>query len=311
MCNYRPVTLEEQKFASLPHHRQFFDSVNSSPFEFTMAKGTEIKHQYVSCPNGCLTAKGVASRHRDVNNCPRVRNSVITNMKLSGNAVSLKILTIESEQRSESASNTASNDNSSPPVPAVKNSASTKSTEPIVESPSGFTSELGQLTLPMAQSPEIPLHVASEQRQVTQGTISSKPFLNIPGTPDTIAPDSSCRVLGSPVKPMRDLNHDWLDPNLRREISSSKPSIDGESVVDSTSTVDTEEKPLSDIPLDDDDVKEISKAKRPRLNKDTVTFQEDDNIRTSYFRTTSERYKDNLKVLGVYTGCIGILYLHR
>ena len=277
-----------------------------------MANETGIKHQYVKCPHGCLTTKGVPKQHRGLNNCPRIRQQRIAAMAPSGNTVPLRKLTTGSEQRSESGSTTASNGDASPLIPTTINSTSTLSEGPISKSPSTSSSEQGHLTLPRISSPEIPSHTASEPRQTTQSTISSsKPSLNIPGTPDTITSAHSRRVLGSPVKPMRALTHDWLDPSLRHEISSPKSSIHIESTVESASTVDDNEDALSQTPLEDDDVTKNSKITRPRMNKKTVTYQTNDALRTSFFRTSSQRLKDNLQILGVHTGCIGILYLHR
>jgi hypothetical protein len=48
-----------------------------------------------------------------------------------------------------------------------------------------------------------------------------------------------------------------------------------------------------------------------RLRSEELVYQTDKRKRETYFRTSSERLRENLRKIGVVTGCYGILYLHR
>jgi len=119
---------------------------------------------------------------------------------------------------------------------------------------------------------------------------------------------------------MRGLNDNYLDPALRHKTLSPRPSIDAVSVAESASVADeivglnreVSEK-LPSEPQDNFDAGEDknSKAKKPRLTLETVEYQTNARTRDTYYRNTSNRLKEKLKILGMYTNCIGILYLHR
>ena len=58
---------------------------------------------------------------------------------------------------------------------------------------------------------------------------------------------------------------------------------------------------------------ESSKPKRSRqtLKLETMIFQSDKKKRDTYYYNRSRYLKKNFEKLGIYTGCFGILYLHR
>jgi hypothetical protein len=116
------------------------------------------------------------------------------------------------------------------------------------------------------------------------------------------------------VRAPRDFGYDLLEPSLRPGGLSSRFRRDS-----TTETVSDEEEiesltgsgSQSKTALDDADDESKKRGKRPRLNVKTVEFQKDKRKRESYYRNTSDRLKEKLQVLGVYTGCFGVLYLHR
>jgi hypothetical protein len=151
---------------------------------------------------------------------------------------------------------------------------------------------------------------------------------NIPETPRISLPKSSNRPLGSPVRgPMgmdhsaldhSVLDHSILDPALRLPSFTSQSIIDTESDLksstandsdDEKTSIKTSSEPSQTLPS----TKEASsrKAKKLKLTVETVEYEKDDRIRDSYYRTTTERMGDNLRILGIKTGCYGILYLQR
>jgi hypothetical protein len=48
-----------------------------------------------------------------------------------------------------------------------------------------------------------------------------------------------------------------------------------------------------------------------RLTSNQVSYQPDKKKRETYYRNQSERLRESVRKLGNYTGCYGILYLHR
>lgn len=53
------------------------------------------------------------------------------------------------------------------------------------------------------------------------------------------------------------------------------------------------------------------KTKGKKLTLETVVYQEDKIRRENYYRTTGERMKESMRILGIHTNCYGILYLQR
>jgi hypothetical protein len=153
-------------------------------------------------------------------------------------------------------------------------------------------------------SPEIP------------SSVNTSRLPNIPETPQPFLPKSSNRALGSPVRPPMGMDHSVLDPTLRLPSFTSQ-SIDMESDLKSSTANDSDDEKTSmktsSEPSQRSSIKETSsrKTKRLKLTVETVEFEKDDRTRDSYYRTTSERMRDNLIILGIKTGCYGILYLQR
>jgi hypothetical protein len=124
-----------------------------------------------------------------------------------------------------------------------------------------------------------PIHLPEHQR------------LDIPETPQTPAPQSSRRPLGSPVKApiMQALDEIPSPEDKVPEKSSSNPRKDPPNSKNNTPR----------------------KRKKVKLAVDNVQYQTDEQTRDTYYRNKSQRLRDELKILGVYTGCYATLYIHR
>ena len=133
--------------------------------------------------------------------------------------------------------------------------------------------------------------------------------------PETPQRPSQRRPFGSPVRATRDLNYDFLDPAwkpLQRLGSSYERDLtptETVSVDENESLMDDRAQSKKTLLEEPDQSKR--RGKRPRLTLDTVEFQKDKRKRETYYRNTSDRLKEKLQILGIYSGCIGILYLHR
>jgi hypothetical protein len=159
------------------------------------------------------------------------------------------------------------------------------------------------MPLPAIMSPQIP----SPTRQT--------------GIPET--PQQHHRPFGSPVRAAQDFDYNSLEPSLRpgslssgfrRNSTPTETVSDGDEIKSLTgSGIEslTGSGSQSKTALDDPDDELKKRGKRPRLNVKTVEFQKDKRKRETYYRNTSDRLKKKLQVLGIYSGCIGILYLHR
>jgi hypothetical protein len=117
------------------------------------------------------------------------------------------------------------------------------------------------------------------------------------------------------MRAARDIDSNFLEPSLRPGSLSSDFPRDS-TPTETVSDVDEIESLMgggsqSKTVLDDPDDESKKRGKRPRLNVKTVEFQKDKRKRETYYRNTSDRLKEKLQVLGIYSGCIGILYLHR
>jgi hypothetical protein len=55
---------------------------------------------------------------------------------------------------------------------------------------------------------------------------------------------------------------------------------------------------------------EVCEGKK-RLRLEELVYQPDKRKREAYYRTSSERLRENVRKIGVVTGCYGILYLSR
>jgi hypothetical protein len=115
--------------------------------------------------------------------------------------------------------------------------------------------------------------------------------LDIPDTPQTPIPQSSCRPRGSPIRApiMQALNE---IPSLEDKVS---------------------EKSSSNIRKDPPDTKNNTprKQKKVKLTLENAKYQKNEKTRDTYYRTTSQRLRDELKILGIYSGCYAALYIHR
>ena len=176
----------------------------------------------------------------------------------------------------------------------ISQSSQSVTPAPLTPAPSTTAQDPRSVLPPPAMSPQIP----SPTRQT--------------GVPET--PQQRRHPFGSPVRAPRDFGYDLLEPSLRPGGLSSRFRRDS-----TTETVSDEEEieslmgsgSQSKTALDDADDESKKRGKRPRLNVKTVEFQKDKRKRESYYRNTSDRLKEKLQVLGVYTGCFGVLYLHR
>jgi hypothetical protein len=131
--------------------------------------------------------------------------------------------------------------------------------------------------------------------------------LGIPETPQRTLAHVG-RPFGSLVRPMQNLDEARLHPDLRTKTASSTY----ESASTRTADEDDDLGILSDDepPLEPGDATN-KRRKRPRLTAENVEFQTNKRKRELYYRVTAERLRTNFEILGIHTGCIGILYLHR
>lgn len=138
----------------------------------------------------------------------------------------------------------------------------------------------------------------------------------IPETPQRPLADVR-RPFGSPVRPMARLDEEHLHPDLRFRTAGSSsrdpPPSDTVSDEDDMDSLDDENLPRSpsETPFSEPSDVKNKPRKRQRLTLENAEYQRDKRTRDTYYRSTSERLKKNLQILGIYTGCIGILYIHR
>jgi hypothetical protein len=203
-----------------------------------------IKDQYIPCTRGCITARGVPTRHRGKNNCPRLRKERIQHMNLNDNSIhgvnSAANQETESAPLNESASSNVDLAVILPPVPLPTN-----------------ISEL---------NPPSPIPLPEHQR------------LDIPDTPQTPTPQSSCRPRGSPVRAPIMQALDEI-PSLEDKVS---------------------EKSSSNIRKDPPDTKNNTprKRKKVKLTLENAEYQKDEQTRDTYYRTISQRLRDRTKKFG-------------
>jgi hypothetical protein len=132
----------------------------------------------------------------------------------------------------------------------------------------------------------------------------------IPESPQTLFPASSKQPLGSPTRrlPIQSLDHSLLDPTLRH-LSFTSRSTDEISDLKSTTANDSDdERTLTKISSESS---QPPKTKGKKLTIDTVEYEENSTRRDNYYRTTGQRMKDSMTILGIRTRCYGILLLLR
>src|SRR5215475_5126376 len=126
-----------------------------------------------------------------------------------------------SRREAESASTDISNGSASSVALLTSNPSSALVPDSILQSPPISSPEQRQFSQP--QSPQIPLlgEQTLSQPLAQSPRIQSRRIpalvrrLDIPETPQTPTPSPSGRPLGSPVRRMRGLKDDYLDPALR------------------------------------------------------------------------------------------------
>ena len=135
-----------------------------------------------------------------------------------------------------------------------------------------------------------------------------------PGPSQTPTPQSSRRPLGSPVRApiMRALNEfpsvsvfgaSNLDEILSPEDKVSEKSSSNPPEASPDTKDDTSRKRKK--------VDASRKRKKVKLTLENVQYQRDHETRDTYYRNISKRLRDDLKTLGIYTGCYAALYIHR
>jgi len=206
-----------------------------------------------------------------------------------------------------------------PLSPSMTQASSAEPPIPEPWSPSMTQASSAEPPIPEPWSPSMTqassnLHLLPQTR-VDSPSIPSPGARDIPETPQhPLAPTR--RPFESPVRAMRNLDEHLLDPVLRPRIASSSSRRDPTptqtaSDVDLESSDEDLPRSQSNTPLEGPNDATKKRGKRPRLTPENVQYQPDKRKRESYYRNTGERLKKNLRIMGAYTGCIGVLYLHR
>jgi len=169
------------------------------------------------------------------------------------------------------------------------------------------------------RSPEIPLASGSILIQSPEIPAARNSRLVIPSTPQTPTPRPSNRPLGSPIRYMNspvlgELEEFPLDPTLQR--ASISPGPTSISVTSNIGGSPGEpESPLQNhsdaVVIDNQSKNKIKKIVKKRLTSSQFSYQPNNRIRETYYRNQSERVREYVKKLGIYTGCYGILLLVR
>ena len=115
---------------------------------------------------------------------------------------------------------------------------------------------------------------------------------------------------------MQSLTDDWIDPTflqvlekLSESASVSGNSDHGSSILDDDVFSEDEE----ETPKDTTVIRKNSSGipQKRKLDADDVNFEPDNRKRDSYYRNMGNCLRENLKILGNYTECYGILLLTR
>ena len=164
------------------------------------------------------------------------------------------------------------------------------------------------------RSPEIPSVSGSGFIQSPEIPLARNSRLVIPSTPQTPTPGPSNRPLGSPIRYMSPPEEFPLDPTLQR--ASINPGPTSISVTSNISgSPDETESSLQDhadaVVVNIQSQNESKKTVTKRLTSSQISYQPNNRIRETYYRNQSERVRESVKKLGIYTGCYGILLLLR
>jgi hypothetical protein len=94
-----------------------------------------------------------------------------------------------------------------------------------------------------------------------------------------------------------------------RHLSFTSQSTDEISDLKSTTANDSDDERTSTKTSSESSQPPKTKGKKPTM--DTVEYEPNPVKRDNYYRTTGERMKENMKILGIRTKCYGILLLLR
>jgi hypothetical protein len=261
------------------------------------------------CKNGCITTSGQPRRHYE-NNCPLVRKERIAQMNFAG--IHLLFLKL-------TAAEFAALQTTEPPPAALQTTepspAALQTTEP---SPAALqptrppTAAIS--TAAITRSPEIP----------SPSPVNAARF--IPESPSTPTPRQSWRPLGSPIKRSRApmvsqlLSESRVDPELlqirnRPAESSNAGSPTGEEWEEDQEEPQENTKDVVGALViksrsQDREGSQVSEVKR-RLTSEEMVYQTNKRKRETFYRNASERLRENVRKIGIVTGCYGILYIHR
>lgn len=297
-----------------------------------MAKESN-KDQWEACKNGCTSRSGRTTIHRHPTACPRRRGTRTVDVDLTGNKPHYIELTIGSLSTPTPAPRNTSNSEALSMAPMGSNSCITEVLEPRTMLQPPASPELGQWSPPAqpileALTPSFLEQRPSDEPEAMSPQIPSPQVpVGIPETPLTRRDPHLRRPLGSPVRPNQDFN-DLLDPLLMSRRLSVEPASGARAVGhEAEMQLDSNDGSLggshSTIPVlqyngngeekEEEEEEEILKQKRTRetLKLETMIFQSDKKKRDSYYYNRSRCLKNNFEKLGIYTGCFGILYLHR
>ena len=152
------------------------------------------------------------------------------------------------------------------------------------------------------RSPEIPSVSGSGFIQSPEIPLARNSRLVIPSTPQTPTPGPSNRPLGSPIRYMSPPEEFPLDPSI-----SVTSNIGGSPDETESSLQDHADAVVVNIQSQNESKKTVTK----RLTSSQISYQPNNRIRETYYRNQSERVRESVKKLGIYTGCYGILLLLR
>ena len=236
------------------------------------------------CTNGCITAKGHPRRHFE-NTCPVVMKKKIAEMDFTCICLRLvKLTTAEfaalqpEEPPLQITGSTAISDrrNGSPEIPSP---SPVSGTTPTPRAPRGrpLGSPIKQSRGPMVSQ------LLSDQ---PIGPALDPLLLQMRPRPMSIAESSNA------TSPTRE---EWEDDKDKEEPQQNTKDMKGALI--KSQSQDREES-------------EVCEGKK-RLRSEELVYQSDKRRREMYYRNSSARLRENVRKIGIVTGCYGILYLSR
>jgi len=240
------------------------------------------------CKNGCITTKGNPRRHYE-HTCPLVMKKKIDEMDFS--CIYLRVTKLTTAEF-------AALQSTEPPP--TSSAAITNRRNPSAEilSPSPIRgSRVISGTIPESPgtpTPRPPRRPMGSPIKQNNGPMVPQLLSDTPIDPQILGPRSmSITESSGPGSPTRE---EWEDDEGEEEPQRNTKDVKGALMIKSQS----QEKEGSEV-----------RAGKKRLTSEEVSFQPDKRKRETFYRNTSERLRENVRKIGIVTGCYGILYLQR